>query len=213
MKKILYIFLTVVMFASLSCKDYLEVSSPSNVDEDFVFSTPDEAYKVMSGCYEIWRGCNNALFYDIQVVGSDAECHPESYDAQTRHIPEGLYASELTIDFSDATGSWANYYKVANRANIIMKVIGAKEEYKAAKAAGQTTSWTQLYGEAATFRASAYHELIRYFGDVPHFSEPIYSTAQADSAACSSRDEIYDYEIGSIKRSGTFDVPCWRRWY
>lgn len=199
MKKILYIFLTVLMFTSLSCKDYLEVSSPSNVDEEFVFSTPDEAYKVLIGCYEIWRNCNNALFYDVQVVGSDAECHPESYDAQTRHIPEGLYAADLTIDFADAINSFASFYKVANRANMIMKVIGEKEAYKTAKAAGQTTAWTQLYGEAATFRASAYHELIRYFGDVPHFSEAIYSTSAVEGATLVSRDEIYDFEIAALK--------------
>jgi len=42
------------------------------------------------------------LFYDLDVVGSDIECHPETYDAQTRHVPENLYATELTIDFSDA---------------------------------------------------------------------------------------------------------------
>ena len=119
MKKILFILLTALMFSSLSCKDYLEVSSPSNVDEDFVFTTPDEAFKVLAGCYEIWRNCNNSLFYDVQVVGSDAECHPESYDAQTRHIPEGLYAADLTIDFADAINSWASFYQVANRANKI----------------------------------------------------------------------------------------------
>lgn len=199
MKKTLYIFLAVLMVTSLSCKDYLEVSSPSSADQDFVFSTPDEAYKALVGCYEIWRNCNNGLFYDVQVVGSDSECHPESYDAQTRHIPEGLYAADLTIDFADAINSFANFYKVANRANMIMKVIAEKEEYITAKAAGQVTAWTQLYGEAATFRASAYHELIRYFGDVPHFSEPIYSTEAVEGATLVSRDDIYDLEIAALK--------------
>jgi len=199
MKKILFTLLTLLMFASFSCKDYLDVSSPSSVDQDFVFTTPDEAYKVMVGCYEIWRNCNNGLFYDVQVVGSDAESHPETYDAQTRHIPEGLYAADLTINFADAINSWASFYRVANRANMIIKVIGEKEEFKAAKAAGKATAWTQLYGEAVTFRASAYHELIRYFGDVPHFSEPIYATDQIDGAKLTSRDDIYDFEIAALK--------------
>lgn len=199
MKKILFTLLTLLMFASYSCKDYLDVSSPSSVDQDFVFTTPDEAYKVMVGCYEIWRNCNNGLFYDVQVVGSDAESHPETYDAQTRHIPEGLYAADLTIDFADAINSWASFYRVANRANMIIKVIGEKEEFKTAKAAGKVTAWTQLYGEAVTFRASAYHELIRYFGDVPYFSEPIYATDQVDGAKLMSRDDIYDFEIAALK--------------
>jgi len=36
-----------------------------------------KAYKVMVGCYEIWRTAASGLFYDLDVVGSDIECHPE----------------------------------------------------------------------------------------------------------------------------------------
>src|ERR671928_544982 len=116
MKKIVYILIGAVVFTFTitSCKkNFLEVQSPSSVDQDFVFSSPSETFKVLAGCYEIWRGANNSLFYDIDVVGSDAETHPESYDAQTRHIPEGLYASELSIDFADPASAWTAWYKVA----------------------------------------------------------------------------------------------------
>ncbi len=200
MKKYFYIILGAFLTVQ-GCKDnFLDVQSPSNVDQDFVFLSPDEAYKVMVGCYEIWRGANNGLFYDLNVVGSDSECHPESYDAQQRHIPEGLYASEISIDYSNAVGAWENYYKVANRANMIMAEIEKKAGYKDAVAAGTPNAWTQLYGEAAVFRAYAYHNLITYFGDVPHFKEPIYSTLQTDSAKLVSRDEIYDFEIAELRR-------------
>lgn len=188
----------------VSCKkNFLDVQSPSSVDQDFVFSSPSEALKVMNGCYEIWRGANNGLFYDIDVVGSDAETHPESYSAQQRHIPEGLYASEIPIDFSDAVGAWANWYKVANRANIIMEAIAQKEDYKAAVAAKKANDWSQLYGEAAVFRAFAYHQLIRYFGDVPYFQKAIYSPSQTDSAKLVSRDAIYDGEIENLSKVET----------
>jgi hypothetical protein len=201
MKKILYFVIGVfVLMSAASCSDYLDVTSPSNVDQDFVFSTPSEAYKVMVGNYEIWRGCNNGLFYDLLVVGSDAETHPESYDAQSRHIPEGLYASEISINYSNAVDAWKNYYKVANRAAIIMEEIAQKPGYLSAVASGQPNDWTQLYGEAALFHASSYFELVRFFGDVPHFTEPIYSTDQTDGVGCKSRDEIYDSEIQLLKR-------------
>jgi len=193
--------MSLIGLVSWSCsKDFLDVSSPSSVDQDFVFSTPDEAYKVMVGCYEIWRGALNGLFYDLNVVGSDSEHHPESYDAQTRHIPEGLYASEIAIDYANSVGAWQNLYKVANRANLIMEAIAKKEAYQQAAATGTPNDWTQLYGEAAVFRAYAYHKLISYFGDVPHFTETIYSTEQTDSATLISRDEIYDFELAELMR-------------
>ena len=199
MKKILFILCGVLMLASISCKkSFLDVQSPSAVDQDFVFSSTSETFKVLAGCYDLWRGGNNGLFYDIDVVGSDAETHPESYDAQLRHVPEGLYATEISIDYANSVADWANMYKVANRANIIMDAIAAKPEYQAAVTAAKANDWTQLYGEAAVFRAFAYHNLIRHFGDVPYFTTTIYQTSQTDSAKLISRDVIYDGEIASL---------------
>jgi hypothetical protein len=200
MKKLLYITVAALLLGTGSCKkSFLDVQSPSSVDEDFVFSSPAEAYKVMVGCYEIWRSCNNGLFYDLDVVGSDAECHPESYDAQTRHIPEGLYASEISINYANSVNAWADWYKVANRANMIMQAIAAKDGYKSAVTANKGNDWTQLYGEAAVFRAFAYFQLIRYFGDVPYFQVPITTAGQTDSTGLTSRDVIYDGELASLQ--------------
>ncbi len=199
MKKLIYIIVVAGLFMNISCnKDYLNVSSPSAVDQDFVFSAPEEAWKVLVGCYDIWRDGNNGLFYDIDIVGSDAECHPETYDAQQRHIPEGLFASDIPINYSNSVGIWANLYRVANRANMIMETIRERTEYQSGVSSNTTNIWTQLYGEAAVFRAFAYFNLIRYFGDVPYFQESIYSTAQTDSSTLISRDIIYDGELENL---------------
>lgn len=202
MKRIVYILFALLLVASAACDDsFLDVQSPSKVDEDFVFSSPDEAYKVMIGCYDLWREAGAGLFYDIQVVGSDSEMHPESYDAQLRHIPEGLYASEISIDYANSMAAWATYYKIANRANIVVKTIGEKTEFKKAVESGVTNDWTQIYGEAVVFRAYCYHELIRYFGDVPHFKAPIYNATQTDTTVLISRDVIYDYQIAELENA------------
>ncbi len=201
MKKLIYSLFIALMFLNISCEDYLDVDSPSSADADLVFSTTDEAYKVVVGCYDIWRGCNVGLFYDLQVVGSDSECHPEAYDAQTRHIPEGLYAAEISIDYSNGVSTYANLYKVINRANIIMENIALKSDYQQAVDAGTTNEWTQLYGEASVFRAEAYLELIRNFGDVPYFTEALYSAEAAEGASLTSRDAIFDGEIASLQET------------
>lgn len=199
MKKLLFIILVAMVFINTSCdEDFLNVSSPSAVDQIFVFSAPEEAYKVLMENYERWREGNNGLFYDIDVVGSDIECHPETYDAQQRHIPEGLYAAEIPINYSNSVTIWANLYQVASRANIIMDEIAKIADYKNAVISGTPTIWTQLYGEAAVFRAYAYFNLIRYFGDVPYFTVPIVSTGQTDTAKLISRDIIYDGELESL---------------
>lgn len=199
MKKVIFIALSTILIVVVACKKtFLDVQAPSSVDQDFVFSSPSETQKVLAGVYEIWRGCNNGLFYDIDVVGSDAETHPEAYSAQTRHIPEGLYASEISTDYASSLGGWNSWYSVVNRANLIMESIAAKKEYQDDVAGGQPSDWTQLYGEAAVFRAFSYHQLIRYFGDVPYITK--YDPLHPDSLKLTSRDVVYDGEIENLKK-------------
>lgn len=199
MKKILITFLCVILLGGISCKKtFLEVSSPSAVDEDFVFSSVGETYKVMVGLYDIWRGVNNGLFYAIDETGSDAETHPEAFPAQTRHIWETLFPSEPNNDQSEFTGAWAGWYQVANRANIVMEALGKKQEYLDAFEAKKANDWTQLYGEAAVFRAFSYFQLTRYWGDVPYFTTTIRTAGQTDSARLISRDVIFDGEIANL---------------
>ena len=199
MKRISFILVAAAVLSNIACKKvFLEPQALSSVDQDFVFSSPSETYKVMVGCYDLWRSGANGLFYDIDVVGSDAETHPETYDAQLRHIPEGLYATEISIDYANSVASWATWYKIANRASIIMEAIARKADYTSAVAANKTNDWTHMYGEAAVFRAFSYHNLIRYFGDVPYFPVAIAATSQTDSAKLVSRDIIYDGEIANM---------------
>ena len=200
MKKLLYIILGAMVLISTSCdSDYLDVTSPSNVDQDYVFSSPDEAFKVMMSCYSRWRDANRYSFYDINAVGSDSECHPESYDSQMRHIPEGLYASEI-VDFNDFIRTWDRLYEIANRCNIIIESIADRDEYKNAVAENEANDWTQIYGEAVVMRAFSYDELVRNFGDVCHFKEPIYSIEQTDSARLISRFDVLDFQIEELQR-------------
>ncbi|MDR0542898.1 MAG: RagB/SusD family nutrient uptake outer membrane protein [Dysgonamonadaceae bacterium] len=204
MKKWIYTIVFALCFSFTACEDYLNVNSPSNVDEDFVFSDPREAYKVLMSCYEILRANSNihsnGLFYEILIGGSDSETHPEGYSAQMRHIPEGLYATEITIDYSTSVSAWNNLYRMANRLAIVVSQIETKPGFQEAWAARQVSDWTQLYGEAVTLRAIAYHELARFFGDIPYFDEPIYTTAQTDKATCISRYYIYDRLLEDLQK-------------
>lgn len=194
--------LTVFLFANTACdKDFLDVQAPSSVDDDFVFASTEEAQKVLAGIYDLWHDLDKRLFYVTESVGSDAECHPENYASQGRHIPEGLFASEYSITDGDCTGTWKECYTIINRCNVMIEVFEEKEEYQAAVAAGTANEWTQLYGEAVVARATCYRTLIRYFGDVPYFDYAIRTTAQTDSLGLSSRDVTYDGEIAALKKA------------
>lgn len=200
MKKLIYIILAAFVLINTACqKDYLDVKSPSAVDEDFVFASSDEAYKVLAGCYNEYHHANYYQFYEAQVVGSDAEHFGEPYASQQRNNVAYLFDEDIPINYPRAVDAWAQFYKIINRCNIMTQAIEQKEDYQSAVASGTVNDWTQLYGEATAFRGWLYNLLIYYFGDVPYFDVPVYSTAQTDTTGLTSRFTIWDNEIAHLK--------------
>ncbi|MEE1316938.1 MAG: RagB/SusD family nutrient uptake outer membrane protein, partial [Prevotella sp.] len=86
------------LMATTSCSDYLETSSVSKTDGDFVFSNMVTARAAMNGAYTEWHGAisshifGDGLFYAFDIAGSDIMRHPEGYSKQLpRHQPESFY--------------------------------------------------------------------------------------------------------------------------
>lgn len=203
MKKNIYIISLIfcLIFIFGSCDDYLDTSSPSEVDVNFVFSHPATARAALKKAYETWRNGgsvhSNGLFYDLVVCGSDAEKHPEGYDAQVRHIPENLYGdgfdiSTYNIDmYKDA---WNKLYSIVAISNTLINSFESSEEFDTYMNKDYPNSMSQLYGEAVALRATVYLELTRFWGDVPFQLIPGKS---ADGLT--SRDYIWEYNIDKLK--------------
>ncbi|MBP3668252.1 MAG: RagB/SusD family nutrient uptake outer membrane protein [Bacteroides sp.] len=208
MKKILYTTLCVAgMFAATSCEDYLEVSSPSVVDSDFVFSNPVTARAALDGAYEQWRDCaqnkvfGDGLFYAADVAGSDIERHPEAFSNQLgRHYPEGFYqngkyAGEYGLtSYLKENDIYASLYAVVSKANAVITSMENAANFEEIINGGQS-KMGQMYGEAVAIRATAYRELCKNFGDVPYVG--VYGDIPVGLV---SRDSIYDICIADLQK-------------
>lgn len=210
MKNILYTtFCVAGLLAATSCSDYLNTSSPSIVDADFVFSNIETSRAAMDGVYEQWRATANnyvfgaGLFYAADITGSDIERHPERYANQLgRHIPEHLYRNGtmagtyglLDYQKEGSSGAYGNLYSMIGKANAIINAIQSMESFESMINASEASDLSQLYGEAIAARATAYRELIKYFGDVPYQSKN-----GVAAFGLSSRDSIYDVCIADLK--------------
>lgn len=193
MKRILKSMLAVALCISFAqCEDYLNVSSPSNSDDDFVTSSTTETFKTLSWIYAEYRG--NAASggnYNYEDCTSDAEYYPEYNSAN--NIIGMLRPNEVVI--SGKQTQFNSLYNTVARAARVASIIAEKSEYKADVAAGKTSDWTQLYGEAMTMRAFFYFELVKHFGDVPYGIE----NAVVSDYGLTSRFEILDKMIESVK--------------
>lgn len=205
--------------AATSCSDYLETSSVSTADGNFVFSNMTTARAAMDGAYNSWHGCISAqifgdgLFYALDIAGSDIMRHPEKFAAQLpRHEPESFYQggdlttlanyNPVTYGKEAPSSAYANIYSVVGITNAIILAIQQMNTYDAMMAEGKATDLSQLYGEAICLRATCYRELIKYYGDVPY---PNMKTGKADGLA--SRDSIYDDMIAELEMIAPMMTP------
>lgn len=202
MKKILYSTLCAagVLALTTSCSDYLETDSPSKTDAAFVFSTSETARAALEGAYADWINAaqnkvfGDGLFYAADVAGSDIERHPEGFTAQPgRHYPEcfyqnGKYAGEYALlSYQKEDDTYAALYAIINKANIVVQATQQSDGFEEMVKAGVESTMGQLYGEAVALKATAYRELLKYFGDVPYLSGKA-----TDSGLLCGRDSIYD---------------------
>jgi hypothetical protein len=194
MNKIInYIAVVLLCITSAHCKkDYLNATSPSSVDDNFVTNTPSETLKTLSWCYANYRqNCVMGIYRWNDPIGSDAEMYPE---ASSSNNNTAICRPDLNPVDAVATG-FNSLYSVLARASKVASLIAAKPEYKADVAANKATPWTHLYGEALTIKAQCYFDLVKHFGDVPFGFE---NTTVTDYTL-TSRFVIYDSLIASLK--------------
>lgn len=207
MKKIVYSALCVAALAAApSCSDYLDTSSPSTVNGEFVFSNMTTARTAMDGAYDAWRGTANShvfgagLFYASDCA-SDIERHPEAYTAQLpRHLPECFYvngtetAAYDNVNYQKESNAYTNLYATISKCNAIITAMENASYFEEIMSAGVPSNQTQLYGEAIALRATCYRELIKYYGDVPYND-----TFGVPAGGLAPRDSIYDVVLKDLQ--------------
>ncbi len=194
MKKILYAITALAACLALSqCKsaDYLSVNSPDKSDDAFVTSTVSETFKTLAYCYGTYKSVAGGGNYNWNDAASDAEYYPE-YMSNNGRIG---YLRPQEAGADNKSGQFNNLFKIAARCARIGNILAEKDEVKSALEAGKVDDWTQLYGEAWTFWAYAYTELVRHFGDVPFGIE----NSVVEEYELTSRYEILDACIAKLK--------------
>ena len=190
MKKILYAIIALAACVTLTqCKDFLSVSSPNKMDNDFVTSSVSESFKTLSQCYRTILSVSGGGNYNWNDSQSDAEYYPEYNSGNGR-------TGFLDVDkvpITDANGQYNNLFTILARASRIGKILEEKEEVTGASG---VNDWTQLYGEAWTMWAWANIELVRHYGDVPFGLE---NSVVDEGYPLTSRFEILDACIAKLK--------------
>ncbi len=214
MKKTIYSIIMAVAITGLctSCSDFLDQTSDSEADNNFVFSDPTTARAALMNGYEQWRSCGVAFgegsFYHYVISSSDIETQGESYSAQPwRWVPSYFYGytnGNLSKQGPGTYGlyengmmnsTWSDLFNVIGIANSLINQFESADTYNALIAQTSPSTLSEIYGEAITLRASCYFELMRQYGDVP-----LQTKAGIEPDRLSPRDSIADFVLEDLKR-------------
>jgi hypothetical protein len=212
MKKInlFKLILGIFAFTLFSCNDLLVVSSKSLLSDDQVFSNPDSTKEAISAIYDI-IGQNNSYRNRLwlqMAENTDIEYRTGWSSATVLSSIKSddyfaLYNSNSSVPdgYSNpgADNPWNRLYQGIERSNLA--IAGIRKFGKPAIG----NDMGHFLGEALTMRAFFFYDLIKWWGDVPFWSEPM--TQATIYIPKANRDTIYNHIIADLQEATTILYP------
>lgn len=175
-----------VAFFATSCEDFLDTESRSEMDKEFIFSTPEMAEATVMGIAVSFAETESYRGRFLPYYGLNTDC--EWYNSSDK-FPDGkadlcVYGATPTNgQMNSDKNAWAKMYEGIERANICI------QGFREVGLAKPRTELGHLLAEALTLRAVFYADLVRAWGDVPARFESI--TNKTMYQPKSDRDVIY----------------------
>lgn len=192
-------FAVATLLASYSCQDFLETSSPSVVDQNFVFSSENSSRSALYYGYELLRSCGSVHsvgFFWNPIWGSDIEDSQDTYNEGNAGILEKWFyptgTSKYNINAGEGTEVFNQLYGIIAVTNSLISNFEKLSNFNQIMT-GAPNNMSDIYGQAVALRATCYYELCRWYGDVPHALK-----AGESATGQVSRFAIYDYHIKKL---------------
>lgn len=186
MKNIKILSLVFIMASLASCKKWVEYNPQDEfkiTDLDYLKSESD--YRTMAvSVYTPMQWLNQAV-----PVGDIASDNAVSGGENASDVLSLQQIDDYTLTpvNSTLTELWQAAYEGINRANYM-------HQYKSANKAGEAVNFTgkdALYGEVYFLRAYYYFHLVRFFGDVPLFTEKRLGLSESKTLERSPKADVY----------------------
>ena len=188
MRKFFTILLVVV--AAVSCKKFLDKAPYDSVGTSTTL-TSDDAVALVNAAYQPlqWPKLYNMRIWSTDVVAGESVV---GAGGGTDGI-ETVQLSNFTADASNAaaTDIWRSNPGIL-RANLALKELPRTEM--------DATLRTRLMAECYFLRAHYHFILVRFFGDIPLRTEPLYATDELNVAR-TPKDKVYEKIIEDCKEA------------
>ena len=195
MKRNIIITGLALLLGMSSCNDFLDVSSDSKYNDEYVFGSSEEITRALNTVYTYMLSNNTYgnKFYNTYALNSDVEFTPGSNSMQSASGNE-YKQFDCTPTASDLSSTWSSAYQCIEYANNF--VTGAENSDLYAQ---KDTTVLQQIGEAKCIRAMMFHDMVTLFGDIP-FSFTRSYDAKGLVMPLVNRDEILSTLIDDLRK-------------
>lgn len=188
MKNFRYILFTFLLFAQLSCSDFLEEDPRSQITTGNFYNTIGDATKALVGSYNylgpLYQSLGIAIVTDLSADVLDRGAGAGGSQA--------LVFDDFTQDASSGVvrDAYEGHYVLINSVNTLLDAIEGKS-------LGSGNQQIVIESEAKFLRALAYFNLVRVFGPVPLKTTSTTSIEGLDLER-SSEESIYALIVGDL---------------
>lgn len=199
-KNIINAMVAAMLLFATGCSDYLDTTSPSVVDKDFVFSDVESTRAALFYGYQTLRN-NSSLhsigYYWTPVWGSDIEDAQDLYSEGDGGCQEKTLYPGGTENYNINAGQgqevFGRLYETIAVCNSLINAFEEKDNFNSIMS-GEPNDMSDIYGQAVALRATCYWELFKWYGDVPHALK-----TGAKAEGLTSRFAIADYHIQKLR--------------
>lgn len=163
---------------------FLDVESKTESTTDNFYRTESDAWRALIGCYDGWQctsssaGC--AFYFASEVMADECFAGMGNTDARNYQVLDRFDVNQSPSDMNILETEWINYYAAVYRCNELLahesQIAWSSEE----------TKGTYL-GECRAIRALCYFDMVRMWGNIPLFTEPV-----NENRPQSDPDEVYN---------------------
>lgn len=194
------------LFAFSSCSDFLDQTSPSEMNNDAVFNLPTYTHLALNKVYACLTDDNTysnlvpiifGMNSDIELVDAGVDSKGSTFNAanergQCNYNPQ-------TSGYAKLVNNWTKMYEGIENANTVIEGIANSDA--AAEGASTRKEMLTYKGEALTLRAMLYLDLIRPYGDVPMKMDTTNPDGSNIYLGKTDRDEIYERLITDLEEA------------
>jgi hypothetical protein len=155
-----------------SCSDsFLDVESKTESTTGTFYKTENDAYRALIGCYDGWRQTSSApqvsFYLGAEIMSGECFAGTGNGDGRGYQAIDRFDISQSPADLNLYESDWKNYYAGVYRCNELI----SREEQITWKETGSKRG--TYMGECRTIRALLYFDMVRLWGNIPLFTEPV----------------------------------------